>query len=73
MNEPKPLIPFEPVPILTCQDGWTGERMATFLEVLGGTETVEHADARCARACRTVNIVNFRDAADRSIIHRANP
>jgi len=34
MNEPKPIIPFDPVPVRHRHDGWTVERQEAFLKAL---------------------------------------
>jgi hypothetical protein len=55
MDEPKPIIPFEPVPIRARHDGWTVERQYAFIEALAETGIVEEA-------CRRVGM--SRTAAD---------
>ena len=46
MNEPKPLIPFEPVPLRPRRDGWTVEKQYAFIEALAETGIVEEACRR---------------------------
>jgi hypothetical protein len=55
MDEPKPDIPFEPVPVRARHDGWTVERQYAFIEALAETGIVEDA-------CRRVGM--SRTAAD---------
>ena len=55
MNEPKPIIPFEPVPVRRRNDGWTVEKQYTFVEALAETGMVE-------AACRQVGM--SRTSAD---------
>jgi hypothetical protein len=56
MNEPEPIIPFEPVPVRARHDGWTVERQCAFIEALAETGIVEDA-------CRRVGM--SRTAADK--------
>lgn len=48
MNEPqpKPLIPFTPVPVRPRHDGWTAERQVLFIEALAATKCVDEACRR---------------------------
>jgi hypothetical protein len=46
MNEPKPLIPFTPVPVRARRDGWTVEKQYAFIEALAETGIVEDACRR---------------------------
>jgi hypothetical protein len=45
-SQPKPLIPFEPVPVRPRRDGWTVEKQYAFIEVLAETGIVEEACRR---------------------------
>ena len=44
--QPKPLIPFTPVPVRPRHDGWTVEKQIAFIEALAETGIVEHACRR---------------------------
>jgi hypothetical protein len=46
MEEPKPIIPFEPVPLRARRDGWTVEKQCAFIEALAETGVVEEACRR---------------------------
>ena len=46
MNEPKPLIHFEPVPLRARNDGWTVDKQYAFIEALAETGIVEEACRR---------------------------
>lgn len=59
-NEPKPLIPFTPVPVRARHDGWTVEKQYAFIEALAETGIVEEA-------CRRVGM--SRTSAD-NLRHR---
>jgi hypothetical protein len=45
-HEPKPLIPFTPVPVRARHDGWTVEKQIAFIEALAETGIVEEACRR---------------------------
>jgi hypothetical protein len=55
MEEPKQLIPFDPVPVRARHDGWTVRKQIAFIEALAETGIVEEA-------CRRVGM--SRTAAD---------
>lgn len=44
--EPKPLIPFTPVPLRARHDGWTADKQIAFIEALAETACVEEACRR---------------------------
>jgi hypothetical protein len=46
MDEPKPIIPFTPVPVRPRCDGWTVEKQYAFIEALAETGIVEEACRR---------------------------
>ena len=46
MNEPRPVIPFTPVPVRARNDGWTVDKQYAFIEALAETGIVEEACRR---------------------------
>jgi len=46
MDEPKKIIPFEPVPVRPRRDGWTVDKQYAFIEALAETGIVEEACRR---------------------------
>ena len=46
MDEPKPQIPFTPIPVRARCDGWTVDRQCAFIEALAETGIVEDACRR---------------------------
>src|SRR5688572_30349166 len=77
MNEPKTESPVTPVPLRPRRDGWSGERMATFLEVLADTGLVTEASRAAGMSREAAYSLRNRDpvfaAGWRAALAKARP
>lgn len=63
--KPKPLIPFDPVPVRPRNDGWTVEKQYAFIEALAETGIVEVACRRVGMSRTSAdNLRRRRDGAE---------
>jgi molybdenum-dependent DNA-binding transcriptional regulator ModE len=63
MNEPKPQITFDPVPVRARRDGWTVERQYAFIEALAETGMVEEACRRVGMSRTSADNLRSRPCA----------
>lgn len=79
-DEPKPIIPFDPVPVQPRRDGWTAAKQRRFIEVLAETGIVRIAAAAVGmsegsahRLARRSDAGAFCDAWDAALRMAARP